>query len=519
MRAVIVATTADGLAEVRRDWEADGVQTDLVTNGEEAYRGLSASLPDLVVLDGSLSQTTRLNLHTIVRTRTEAVRPPVIFSRAQTVPDSCAAPDYYLPLDAGTGAIAWLGRCVLGLDLEPEEASPVNGAKAPPGGLVPSPSRNGRSNGLASSPSVAARTTGRRRDRVRASRGGARTGTASRSPGRVGESMSTMQRPGGTRRPARGRSDVSLTGFALRWWWLVLVMIALGAVGGYGFLQYGPLPYHSTATLMLQPQSEASGVPVISTNPQRSTVSTLALAGMAASPTVYTATSETLLGQLEITSDELANLVLIGKIEITPVGASNFITITATDTDPQRAWLLADGYSRGFVRDLTVQSRLVSEQQAVTLRSQLAVLQQQLASVPLTFNNPGTVDTYSAVHARILQVMLDTQAKLEATQQATSPVIRYGETTAPIVAVNEKRVLIAGAAVGGVLGVVVAYLAELLRLWRRRKPSGQPRSARVEERPAEPAPAPGGGLLDGHPQPALQYQKEGQPRWAGSARV
>ena len=64
----------------------------------------------------------------------------------------------------------------------------------------------------------------------------------------------------GARRSASASSDVSLLRFALRWWWLVLVMTALGGVGGYFFLQYGPVPYESTATLMLQPQSETSGV-------------------------------------------------------------------------------------------------------------------------------------------------------------------------------------------------------------------------------------------------------------------
>ena len=84
---------------------------------------------------------------------------------------------------------------------------------------------------------------------------------------------------------------------------------------------------------------------MIASNPQRSAVSTLALAGLAASPTVYSATSRTLAGQLEIGADELANLVLVGDILIEPVGSSNFITIKAKDPDPNRAlaprrWLL-----------------------------------------------------------------------------------------------------------------------------------------------------------------------------------
>ena len=103
MRAVIVAAAIDGLSEVRREWEAEGVQTTLVTRDADAFRDLSRNLPDLVVLDGSLPETTRLNLHTIVRTHAAPARPPVIFSRAAAVPAACAAPDYYLPLDADRG--------------------------------------------------------------------------------------------------------------------------------------------------------------------------------------------------------------------------------------------------------------------------------------------------------------------------------------------------------------------------------------------------------------------------------
>lgn len=313
---------------------------------------------------------------------------------------------------------------------------------------------------------------------------------------------------------------MSLLRFLLRWSWILVLMTALGAVGGYGFLLYGPVPYESTATLMLQPQSETSGVPVISTNPQRSTISTLALAGLAASPTVYSATSRTLSGQLEIGSDELAELVLTGDILIEPVGTSSFITIKAKDPDPNRAWLLADGYARGFVQDLVAQARIVSEQQQAELRTQLNVLQQQLISVPLSSGNGGTAPTFSSVHNRILEMLLETQARLETVSQPSPPVVRYGETSTPVMAMDAKRVVAAGAAAGGTVGLLLAYLGEVIRQWRRRR--ARSRQARhAAEHDASPRLA--------STQPASPFveagrsrqgqQNEGQPRWASSARA
>ena len=309
---------------------------------------------------------------------------------------------------------------------------------------------------------------------------------------------------------------MSLLRFLLRWSWVMVAMTALGAVGGYGFLLYGPVPYESTATLMLQPQSESSGVPVIATNPQRSTVSTLALAGLAASPTVYSATSRTLTGQLDIGSEELAELVLTGDILIEPVGSSSFITIKARDPDPNRAWLLADGYSRGFVQDLTAQARVVSQQQQAELRTQIGVLQHQLISVPMSSTSGGTATTFSNVHSRILEMLLEAQARLETVSQPSPPVIRYGDTSAPVMAMDAKRVVAAGAAVGGTLGLVLAYLAELVRQWRRRRSRSRQQqrpTAEIEGSPNPERAQPVGALAD-HGRSRPGQQNEGQPRWA-----
>jgi hypothetical protein len=327
------------------------------------------------------------------------------------------------------------------------------------------------------------------------------------------------------RRPARSAkpSDMSLFRFLLRWSWLIAIMTVLGVAGGFAFMQYGPVPFQSTVTLMLRPQLDPSGEPVVAANPQRATASATALAGQAASPSVYQATSRALAGQMDVSSDELANLVLNGRIQIMPMGASSFITISASDPDPNRAWLLADGYSRGFMQDLAVQARLVSEQQQAELRAQINVLQQQLISVPMTSSDTGTVNTFTNVHGRILQNILDTQARLSAIQQQGPPVLRYGDTSAPVVAVNAKRVMIAGAAVGGLFGLMLAYLCELLRQWgQRRARAREWRAILAGKQAFDSTPARSTSASDHRHQPEGsdgRFLEEGRPRWAGSARV
>jgi uncharacterized protein involved in exopolysaccharide biosynthesis len=312
---------------------------------------------------------------------------------------------------------------------------------------------------------------------------------------------------------------MSLPRFLLRWSWVVVLLTVLGAAGGYAFLLYGPVPYQSSTTLMLRPQADPSGAPLVTANPQRATVSVLALAGQAASPSVYEAVSRALAGQLDISSDEVAALVLNGRIQIVPVGGSNFLTISATDPDPNRAWLLADGYARGFMQDLTAQTRLVSEQQQADLHAQIAVLNQQLTSVPLNFNNPGVGETYAGVHAKIYQTLLDTQARLQAASQMGPPVVRYAETSTPTVSVNEKRVLVAGAAVGATLGLALAYLGELSRQWRRRRVrSRQRHAAAAPSAYPGPAASPAAASRNGHELVDPHYLQEGRPGWAGSAR-
>jgi capsular polysaccharide biosynthesis protein len=535
MRALIVATTADALTDVRRAWEGAGIQTDLVTDVEAAGQCLLRGAPDLVVLDGSLSRHETLYLYETTRCCHDRPPPPVIFSRSSVVPPGSAAHDYYLPAEAEASSIDALGRELLGLGHNghgPPSASAVIAARPPANGSASGRSRTGpstdgaRTNGTSNEAFPDARPARPGRARSRALRG--RPASTGRSRLAINDLDRTHLQPATSRVATRAaaRSDMSLLGFLLRWWWLVLLTSVVGGGGGVAFLTYGPLKYQSTALLMIQPRADVTGEPLISTNPQRSSESAAALAAQAASPSVYDSVSRALTGQLEISSDDISLMVLNGQIQISPSGGSSFITVTASDPDPNRAWLLADGYARGFLQDLTVQTRTVAEKEQANLRTQISVLQQQLPTVPLNFtnsNNAGAADTYLGLHAHLLSSLFDAQAKLATISQLESPLVRYGETGAPTQTINEKRVIGAGVAVGGALGMALAYLGELLRQWRRRRRlARQRRRAAKTERTREIPPA--AALADHHDPHAPRLtepvrQEEGHERWVGSARV
>jgi hypothetical protein len=273
------------------------------------------------------------------------------------------------------------------------------------------------------------------------------------------------------RRRLATATDFALLPFLLRWSWVLLIATAIGVAGAYGYLQSGRLPSESTTLLMLRPNYDYGGEALVSSNPARIAASTQALAGQADAPSVYEATSRALAGQLDVSSDEVGQLVAGGRISITPVRTSSFIQIKASDQDPERAWLLADGYARGFLADLTTQTQLVAAQQQHELQIRMGILQRQLAAVPSTSSNTRLGGSFDPAQNRVLQDMIDTETRLQALSQPQLPLMRYGETSAPMQATNVRRVLIAGAAAGGLCGLVMAYLLELLRLRLGKKKS------------------------------------------------
>lgn len=478
MRAVVVTNDPDGLAEIREAWEGDGIQTEIVTEVERARHILHADVADLVVFDFTLSRGDAVQLYNAVRTRDNAISMPIIFRCGGIEPPWWAVRDYYLPPEVGTGVLRVLSQEIL-RSAQRDDARSVDDLL-----LHLERGRDGNGGSDERSATTALLVTPPRRNarqtRVRAVRGrNSQLRAVVTQPERSGiATLPSLARPS---RSTPADSDMSLPRFLLRWSWVLLLMAVLGLAGGYAFLLYGPLKYQSTALLVMPPQTDVNGQPMVASNPTRIGAAAQALAGQANSPYVHEAARRALSGRLNVATDDISMLVSSGRIAITPVGTSGFISITASDADPDTAWLLADGYARGVLLALDAQSQVVTAQQRTELQTRIEILKSQLASVPSSgAGNVGSDEMFVSVQKGVFESLLDAQTKLRMLAQAPSPLARYGETSAPVQALNERRVLIAGAAAGGAIGLGLAYLLELVRQWaKQRRLHGRSSEARA----------------------------------------
>jgi hypothetical protein len=352
------------------------------------------------------------------------------------------------------------------------------------------------------------------RVRTHAERGRGRPVTSTRDPI---DGLATTQSSQVLRRSrarASSNTDTSLVRFLLRWSWIVVITTVLGLAGAYGYLMYGPLKYRSTSLLVVRPQADTSGEPLLFTNPSRMSATALALAGQAATPPVFDAASRALAGQLAISSDEISALVMNGRITVNPLGTSSLISVEAVDSDPRRAWLLADGYGRGFMEYLGVQSRLVAQQQRAQVQAQIDVLQQQLAALPSGMTSPAANSMFNSSQSNVFDSLVQAQARMLLLSQAEIPVTRQGDTFVPVRTVTDQRVLVAGAAAGALAGLCFAYLLELLRQWRMSRPARKHTTPNAERTSMElPMYQPGPGAAAALAGPARQH-RPGQPQWA-----
>src|SRR5688500_3304471 len=222
MRAVVVTSDPESLADIRRSWEGEGIQTEVLTAVEGACRAIEQGRADLVVLDGTLPRGDALALHAALRARGQGPTLPIIFRTS-------ASGDYFIPPDAGPDALAALGRGIL----------------RPPGSLAPNPSANrrgaaperdgqsSRHGGSEGGAILAAYDSPRRapRARARALRGRAeRPGVGEFDPVRVGGGAALAPTARG-RRTATAGPEMTILPFLLHWSWLLVITTLLGLAG------------------------------------------------------------------------------------------------------------------------------------------------------------------------------------------------------------------------------------------------------------------------------------------------
>lgn len=175
--------------------------------------------------------------------------------------------------------------------------------------------------------------------------------------------------------------------FALRWWWLLLVGFAIGALGAVGYVKYGPFPYAAVAQVQVVPQTSSINPNASSTQARDATTNYTA---EATTSQMFTLISQELAGTLNLSASDLITMQQGGTIDIRTVKNTNFIAFTVTDSDPERARLLANTLATVFVRDvngrasaqLDARQRLLEQQiDATSQRYLTARLNQRLEEV------------------------------------------------------------------------------------------------------------------------------------------
>ncbi|MCC6176368.1 MAG: hypothetical protein IT305_13765 [Chloroflexi bacterium] len=271
-------------------------------------------------------------------------------------------------------------------------------------------------------------------------------------------------------RDSQPATSVALSGptvtpleFLWRWWWLFLFGMLLGAGGAYEYLQFAPTWYQSTALVMVNTQQpDPEGGLWLTSNPGRLQSATQLLVNQATSPPVYASVSAAL-PDLGISPSDVADLVVNKRVDVHQQDLSNFISVSVTDRDPERAARLTDGYARGLVDNVNVQMRQVAERRRAELTRQIELTQQQILALPPRSLDPSVNSTIATIYSNLLQNVIASQLSLESIDRTLSPVAQYSAASDAISTTNVRRIALAGVATGGAVALAFAVLFEWIR--------------------------------------------------------
>lgn len=208
--------------------------------------------------------------------------------------------------------------------------------------------------------------------------------------------------------------------FALRWWWLLIVGGILGLVAGFGYLKYGPIPYTSVAQVQVPPQR--------TTNPNagsgQAADATINYSAEATTSQMFTLVSQELAGTLNYSASELLVLQQNGDIVIKTVKGTNFISITVTDSDHERARLLAGTIATVFVRDVNERASAQIDARQQLLEGQIDVTGQRYLTSRLNQRQEELQRDLTTQRASLLQLQSSYQQELQ--RQAESDRLNGG---------------------------------------------------------------------------------------------
>ena len=205
---------------------------------------------------------------------------------------------------------------------------------------------------------------------------------------------------------------------ALRWWWLLVIGLVIGVGGSVLYLKRGPVPYQSTAQVMVPPQINPLGDTLGSTGAIRDAASTYI--GQASSNQMLSLVSQALDGRVRMTATELADRVKNKDVEVRVERGTNFISIVVTDTDPEAARTLANTYAQVFVDDVNKRATKTVAARKEQLERQIEVARQQLATAQLNSREQDLVKEIRDQRTQLLTIQTNYQQELERQERQAS---------------------------------------------------------------------------------------------------
>lgn len=151
-------------------------------------------------------------------------------------------------------------------------------------------------------------------------------------------------------------------GYARRWWWLLLLLPALAAATAYASSSRQPNVYKATATLTIQPSS-SEGADIY-----------MAFAGQTLAATYQElVVHEPVLAPVEAQFGPIAD-----QVSAAAVVGTQFLRISASDTDPRRAADIANAVADQFVSFISEQERIETTASQAALQARLDEAQADL---------------------------------------------------------------------------------------------------------------------------------------------
>ena len=204
---------------------------------------------------------------------------------------------------------------------------------------------------------------------------------------------------------------------ALRWWWVIVAGVVIGAIGGFVYSRFQDQIYESSTKILIMQSLENQASTVLTQSEQEFGTTFLEL--LVTRPIV------------QATAEKLGYSVSTSQINVSTVGAAQMIEVTAQDEDPQRAADIANTLVSTFLAqyDTIQSSRYTSSEENIQaqiqqVESQTTDLQGQLSSTSEKSVN-DRIAVVNDVISGLQKEISDLEAEIVTSQYRTDLVQGY----------------------------------------------------------------------------------------------